>query len=313
MNVRQKFFSQNHYEKFLREHDELVDFFKVNKFKSDSVIEEASQRARYFQALALDKLLATYTAGERIESIIPLLEGLIEKYEIRQQALAEHYGAPEISPLALDDWLNQYEEAVQVISLCILLHRTDLLPRFVKLIDEAGYAGDDTLYEDLLKKVLPDRHDVDEWYHNVYTPLIHAIYADDGKEASSLLQNYCQEWYQAFEQAPWHDTHLQGEDGNYVGYWAIEAGAIAFLYGIDDSKIDQTVYPKDLVEYARNYSGATESQINRIVAGEPCSKTGYWFTPAQANSRRHFQQGDIMPSISDSKWGDTLWYWSGEN
>ncbi|MCD5990451.1 DUF1911 domain-containing protein [Pseudomonas sp. CDFA 553] len=313
MNVRQNFFSQNHYEKFLREHDELVDFFKVNKFQSDSVIEEASQRARYFQTLALDKLLATYTAGERIESIIPLLEGLIEKYEIRQQALAEYYGAPEISPLALDDWPDQYEEAVQVISLCILLHRTDLLPRFVKLIDEAGYAGDDTLYEDLLKKVLPDRHDVDEWYHDVYTPLIHAIYADDGKEASSLLQNYCQEWYPAFKQAPWHDTHLQGEDGIYVGYWAIEAGAIAFLYGIDDSKIDHMVYPKDLVEYARNYSGATESQINRIVAGEPCSKTGYWFTPAQANSRRHFQQGEIMPSISDSKWGDTLWYWSGEN
>ncbi|MBV1809878.1 PoNe immunity protein domain-containing protein [Pseudomonas viridiflava] len=313
MNVRQTFFSQNHYEKFLREHDELVDFFKVNKFKSDSVIEEASQRARYFQTLALDKLLATYTAGERIESIIPLLEGLIEKYEIRQQALAEYYGAPEISPLALDDWPDQYEEAVQVISLCILLHRTHLLPRFVKLIDEAGYAGDDTLYEDLLKKVLPDRHDVDEWYHDVYTPLIHAIYADNGKEASSLLQNYCQEWYQAFEQAPWHDTHLQGEDGNYVGYWALEAGAIAFLYGIDDSKIDHMVYPKDLVEYARNYSGATKSQTNRIVAGEPCSKTGYWFTPAQASSRRHFQQGEIMPGISDSKFGDTLWYWSGEN
>ncbi|MBI6853524.1 DUF3396 domain-containing protein [Pseudomonas cichorii] len=50
----------------------------------------------------------------------------------------------------------------------------------------------------------------------------------------------------------------------------------------------------------------------RIEAGQPCSKTGYWFTPAQANSRRHFQQGEIMPRISDSTWGDTIWYWSGE-
>ncbi|RMO04205.1 hypothetical protein ALQ47_02280 [Pseudomonas cichorii] len=50
----------------------------------------------------------------------------------------------------------------------------------------------------------------------------------------------------------------------------------------------------------------------RLEAGQPCSKTGYWFTPAQANSRRHFQQGEIMPRISESKWGDTLWYWSGE-
>lgn len=313
MNKRQVFFSEQHYQNFLREHDEVIDFFSSNKFQSDSPEEEASLRAGFFQALALDKLLASYTAGENIGSLIPLLESLIEKYETRQKMLAALENLPKISPLALDDWLNQYEEAVQVIGLCILLHRTDLLTRFVKLIDQAGYAGDDTLYEDLLKKLLPDRDDVDEWYHDVYTPLIHAIYADDKKEASSLLQNYCQKWYPAFKQAPWHDTHLQGEDGNYVGYWAIEAGAIAFLYGIDDSKINHMVYPKDLVEYARNYNGEAGFQINRIVAGEPCSKTGYWFTPAQANSRRHFQQGEIMPSISDSKWGDTLWYWSGEN
>ncbi|MCP1445681.1 hypothetical protein J3D54_004813 [Pseudomonas sp. GGS8] len=112
--------------------------------------------------------------------------------------------------------------------------------------------GDDTLYEDLLKKVLPDRHDVDEWYYDVYTPLIQAIYSDSKEEASKLLKKYCQRWYPAFEQAPWHDTHLQGEHGIYVGYWAFEAGAIAFLYGIDDNTIDHMVYPKDLVEYARS-------------------------------------------------------------
>jgi hypothetical protein len=312
MSKRQKFFSEKHYENFLREHDEVIEFFKTNKFKSDSVEEEASLRSAFFQTLALDRLLASYTAGENIESLIPLLEDLIDKYEARQKTLAEYEKSPKISPLALDDWPDQYEEAVQVIGLCILLHRTDLLPRFVKLIDEAGYAGDDTLYEDLLKKVLPHRHDVDRWYHDVYTPLIQAVYIDSKEEASKLLKKYCQQWYPAFKQAPWHDTHLQGEEGNYVGYWAIEAGAIAFLYGIDDSKIDHMVYPKALVEYARNYKGDIGSQINRIVAGEPCSKTGYWFTPAQANSRRHFQQGEIMPSFSESKWGDTIWYWSGE-
>ncbi|MEX5576108.1 DUF1911 domain-containing protein [Pseudomonas lijiangensis] len=313
MTVRQKFFSDEHYANFLSEYDELVEFFKFNKFKSDSDLEEASQRAKYFQSLALDRLLATYTSGEKIEAIIPLLEELIEKYETRQKALAEYQGLPKISPLAIDDWPNQYEEAVQVISLCILLHRTDLLPRFVKLIDEAGYAGDDTLYETLLSKVMPDRYDVDQWYHDVYTPLIQAIYVDSKEEASKLLKKYCQQWYPAFKQAPWHDTHLQGEEGTYVGYWAFEAGAIAFLYGIDDSKIDHMVYPKDLVEYARDYQPANEAQVARIDAGQPCSKTGYWFTPAQANSRRHFQQGEIMPRISDSTWGDTIWYWSGES
>lgn len=51
---------------------------------------------------------------------------------------------------------------------------------------------------------------------------------------------------------------------------------------------------------------------SRIEAGQPCTHAGYWFTPAQANSRRHFKQGESMPSVSDSSWGDTLWYWAEE-
>ena len=312
MNKRQKFFSEYQYNNFLKEHDEVISFFKTNTFQSDSPEEEATLRATHFKQLALDKLFATYTAGEEISALTPLLEDLIVKYETRQAKLAEYQKIPDISPLAINDWPDEYEECVQVIGFCVLLHRTDLLQRFVTLIDGAGYAGDDTLYEDLLIKLLPNRHDVDQWFHDVYSSLIRAIYADSKEDASKHLKKYCNQWYSAFKQAPWHDTHLQGENGNYVGYWAIEAGAVAFLYGVDDSKIDHMVYPKDLVEYARNYKGDIGSQINRIVAGEACSKTGYWFSPAQANSRRHFQQGEIMPSVKESKWGDTLWYWSGE-
>ncbi|KTC11993.1 PoNe immunity protein domain-containing protein [Pseudomonas viridiflava] len=312
MNKRQKFYSEKHYLNFQREHNEVINFLKTNTFESDSPQEEAALRSRHLQKLALDRLLAAYTAGEEIASLTPLLEDLIQKYELRQSALEIYENTPNISPLAIDDWPYQYEECVQVIGFCILLHRVDLLKRFVKLIDRAGYAGDDTLYEDLLTKLLPNRYDVDEWFHEVYSPLVQAIYAEGKEEAAQFLKKYCSQWYSAFSQAPWHDLHLQGENGNYVGYWAIEAGAIAFLYNIDDSKIDHMVYPKDLVEYARNYQGANGTQINRVVAGDPCTKTGYWFTPAQANSRRHFHQGEIMPSISDSTWGDTLWYWSGE-
>ncbi|MET0775641.1 MAG: PoNe immunity protein domain-containing protein [Pseudomonas mandelii] len=259
MTIRQKYFSEKRYNNFLREHDELIEFFLINKFRSDSDLEETSQRARYFQTLALDRILVTYTAGENIESLIPLLKDLIGKYEIRQKALADYQDAPNISPLAIDDWLNQYEEAVQVISLCILLHRTDLLSRFVKFIDDAGYAGEDTLYEALLNKVMPNRHDVDEWYHDVYTPLIQAIYTDSEDEPPKLLKKYCEHWYPAFKQSPWHDSHLHGDEGSYVGYWAFEAGAIAFLYGIDDSKIDHMVYPRDLVDYARCHSASNAS------------------------------------------------------
>lgn len=252
MKKRQKFFSDTHYKNFLREHDEVIDFLKTNTFESDSPEEEAALRSRHLQKLALDRLLAAYTAGEEITSLPPLLSDLIDKYETRQAKLAIFENTPEISPLAIDDWPYLYEECVQVIGFCVLLQRTDLLKRFVKLMDDASYVGSDTLFEDLLIKLLPDRKDVDQWFHDIYTPLVQAIYAESKEEASSRLEQYCCKWYSAFEQAPWYDLHLQGENGNYVGYWAIEAGAIAFLYGIDDSKIDHMIYPKDLVEYARS-------------------------------------------------------------
>lgn len=65
--------------------------------------------------------------------------------------------------------------------------------------------------EDLLCKQLPERYDVDRWYHDLYTPLVLAIYEEDKAQASKLLQPYCDAWYPAFEQAPWHDTHLLRE------------------------------------------------------------------------------------------------------
>ena len=312
MQKRQKLFSDAHYENFLREHGEANEILKTTKLKSDTSEGEATLRSRFSQRLALRKLMAMYTAGEEISLLIPQIEYLVEKYEIRQTALAASEQSPEISPLAIDAWPHEYEECVQGIGLCILLHRTDLLKRFVKLIDNAGYAGDDTLYEDLLCKILPARADVDQWYHDVYSPLVQAIYAKTKEEATNFLKEYCTQWYPAFKQAPWYDTHLQGEEGNYVGYWAIEAGAIAFLYGIDDSKIDHMVYPKDLVEYARNHQPLDEYQIARIDAGQPCSMTGYWYTPAQANSRRYFLLGETMPSSSDYKWCETIWYWATE-
>lgn len=49
-----------------------------------------------------------------------------------------------------------------------------------------------------------------------------------------------------------------------------------------------------------------------IPAGQPCTREGYWYTPAQQNSRRHFKQGELMPKFEGSSWGDTIWYWSSE-
>ena len=76
MNERQKFYSEDHYENFQREHDEVIEFFKSNKFKSDSAEEEASLRSAFFQTLALDRILASYTAGTKNRRSHPSTGGL---------------------------------------------------------------------------------------------------------------------------------------------------------------------------------------------------------------------------------------------
>lgn len=312
MNKRQQYLSETRLDNFFINYEETLSFFDKNTFQADCENQEKAVRARHFQKLILKEILIRYTAGNKIENLIQLLENLVDSYEILQKTLANYEKIPYVTPLTIDDWPDQYEECVQVFSLCILLHRADLLKRFVALIDPAGYAGDDTLYEDLLCKLLPDRNDVDRWYHDVYSDLVYATHEEDKEKASKLLQKYCNGWYSAFEQAPWHDTHKQGDKGSYCGYWALEAGAIAFLYGIDDSNIDHMVYPKDLVKYARNYQLTDTTKMTCIAAGQPCSQTGYWFTPVQADSRRYFERGAVMPIANDSKWGNTIWYWASE-
>lgn len=250
MQPRQAPLEAQHYAQFLEDRQATIAFFQEHRFQSDSDTEERSLRARWFQRLAAEHLYITYTAGHPVESLPPLLEALVEHVEHRQQMLAQYEQQPLIAPFAIDHWPDEYLECTQLFALCILLGRPDLLARVAAMMDQANFVASDTLYEDLLMRVLPDRHDVDEWFHDYCTPLVQAIYADTPEEASTLLATYCEGWYAAFEHAPWHDSHVD-DDGRFVGYWAFEAAAIAYLYDIDDSGIDHRVYPRDLVDYAR--------------------------------------------------------------
>lgn len=44
-------------------------------------------------------------------------------------------------------------------------------------------------------------------------------------------------------------------------------------------------------------------------AGQPCPKTGWWFTPARTNSRQRFNSGDAMPDTGSKAFGATIWQW----
>ena len=54
----------------------------------------------------------------------------------------------------------------------------------------------------------------------------------------------------------------------------------------------------------------TGNRVERVPAGNPCPRAGWWYTPAKIDSRRLFKEGDVFPTIERSDYGETLWIWS---
>jgi hypothetical protein len=78
------------------------------------------------------------------------------------------------------------------------------------------------------------------------------------------------------------------------------------------------VVPEDLDErdeynLSSEYSapadpGASSRVRKSIHALDACPEPGFWFTPAQAGSRRYFKSGDVMPEVGGD-YGATIWQW----
>lgn len=56
-------------------------------------------------------------------------------------------------------------------------------------------------------------------------------------------------------------------------------------------------------------SPGSETRRSNVSAGSPCPEAGWWFTPAQAGSRRYFKEGENMPAVGGD-YGLTFWQWS---
>lgn len=266
-----------------------------------------------------DLFILRYTGGESIDNLRDDLTKVIEAFEVNTKYEREFSEDPNFPPLRFAE-IDDYERAMQLIGLCYLLHRRDLLPRLAAMLDGA-YACKDTLYEDFFAYELKDRYEVDEWYHDKpYRDLINSFYRDTPEESIVDIEKYLKAWYPSMKKAPWYDSHLDTSEagGAYSGYWAVEAAAAVYLFDLDDRSFrDHIVYPKDLVDYARKLDGqlgsvAPAPQELRVEGGNPCPQAGYWFTPAIADSLRHFEQGEIMPLSPDSQYGVTIWQWCTE-
>jgi len=272
-----------------------------------------------------------YTAGEPIEALVPLYSEAIKWLRTWHEAdvvhvrhLAKEFNKDlrlDMTPVEFDD-LFHFQLALDVVSLGILLGQASLIGEAAQLMQSARHT--DMLYETLLERLVPDPDtEITRFIHNQpYATLLKAVYeAETPEEESAFVKKYLEGWYKAFEGLPWHNGHsvVTDEYSNYEGYWAFEAAAICVLYDIDDSSFhDHIVYPKDLADWARKHkvlerlgpsgSGTDGTPTLRCESGQPCPQSGFWLSPAQLGSRRHFQAGELMPNLGGD-YGVTIWQW----
>jgi hypothetical protein len=161
---RQQFLTANFYAAAISNLDDVAPDLRANLEGPNGDLDDKRGWAFFLSDDAYQRFSLRYTAGEPIEQLRSELTGVIEAYERYQRPSASTNKSQDCtrSPSAE---IYHYERCMQLIGLCYLLHRRDLLPRIAALQDPA-YAGHDTLYEDLLSYEMEGRFDVDEWLHD---------------------------------------------------------------------------------------------------------------------------------------------------
>jgi len=296
---------------------EFLEAFLTPGFDAD----DHKRNANAYADGCFANFMLRYTGGEPIPILRDDLDHVVAAYQQAAKYIKIYEGNSKFPPLRFME-MDEYERVLQMIGLSFLLHRRDLLPKIAGMFDPI-FEEQDFLYEDILSYEFEGRFEVDKWYHEEYRDLVNSLCRDTEAEVIADLHSYLKNWYKSFEMAPWHNSHLEIEDdmcGGYFGYWAIEAATVAYLLDVDDSSFrENLVYPKDLVDYAKEMDELEIRTLDkdvglrrRVAGGNPCPESGYWMTPAWPSSRQYFNAGDLMPIFVNSPYGNTIWQWSSE-
>lgn len=305
---RQRFLGEDYFNWLLTSLSDNVTYWSENIAPSgETENERKAATLLYRSSYCYRRFLLMYTGGADIGLLRLELETVVDAFEQYAKAKRLFEEDAEQPPLAFSV-IGDYENVMQLIGCCYLLHRRDLLPRIVDMFDPA-YRGQDTLYEDLLSYEFKGRVDVDSWFHDVpYRPLVFSFYRETKDECITDINEYLEAWYPGMSNAPWHDGHLEakkGGKGAYVGYWAIEAAAAAYLLKLDDSAFrDHVLYPKDLADFARNFEAEEantpvhrDSGPKTVRTGQVCPETGVWKAQGHNVPGVMVRQGERMPEV----------------
>ncbi|MDH6171039.1 hypothetical protein M2282_006225 [Variovorax boronicumulans] len=314
---RQRFLSEAHARELDDDLKHRIDGDRRHIAETELVKDAVSDYRWLIATGGLELLILRYTAGHSIEELRTQLSSVIEDFD--------DFIGSEISPRLQDPSRNEadtleitqleaYVYVMWLLSLCKLLGHDALIPKVIGWIDKTHdfNRGRDILFENLMQ-ALTGAHVTTEkvlLHPKPYRPLARATVFEPDQRAA-LVKEFLETWYKDMAPCYWHGTHTEKEGSSYFGYWAFEAALVTVLWDIDDSSYrDHLVYPKDLVDWAREHrTEAVPSGPSRTPGGGPCPQAGWWFTPALKGSRRYFTQGEVMPNIEGSDYGSTFWQW----
>lgn len=311
---RQKFLDEQRY----RTLDRTLNYRAQdsnNEIHNESLVPEARSEYAWFAASDLLKLfLLRYTAGQPLSELSDQFPAVIRAFDIFIP-LDNPY--PNEAHTIEITQLEAYVYVMWLLALCRLLGHEELVPTVIGWLDSNGEfnRGRDGLFESVVEKLTGTRHQTERvlLHPDAYRPLAKAT-VPDAVDRPALVKEFVENWYKHMGDCYWQGTHTDKEGSSYFGYWCLEAALVTFLWDIDDTSYrDHLVYPKDLVDYARQKfplrapEGTGNARL-RCEAGQPCPNAGWWFTPAQSGSRRHFKQDETMPDVG-STYGHTIWQW----
>ena len=214
---------------------------------------------------------------------------------------------------------DEYWDAIRMTSWAILLGHSDLLGRLAAIWDY-GDQPLDGLLERLVAPYVPGRAPPPNecTRHLPYFKLL-KVFDAAPDDRPAMMARYMNDWYHASRREPYHGGHEKGREHGFYGYWSFEAAAVSIVLDIDDSSYrDHEFYPRDMADFARSLANASGGRTGKVGSGkrrpnvpanQPCPEAGWWFTPAEPDSRRYFKQGETMPSVGGD-YGQTFWQWS---
>jgi hypothetical protein len=270
---------------------------------------------------SLELLLLNYTAGCPVDDLAVMLQQIINRFDVYIQN--EISPRSKIPPENVADTLEitQFEAYVCVfwlLALCKLLGHPEFIPTVIGWVDKTYKfnRGRDGLFENVVQALTGSHVETERvlLHPEPYRPLARATVSAP-EERPALVKEFVESWYKGMKPTYWHGAHT---DGLYFGYWCLEAALVTVLWDIDDSSYrDNLVYPKDLVEFARQQqspAGVVEIEKPRISreTGEQCPHAGRWGvleSPGAFVQERMFKQGDTFPSGigRDGKEGSVTW------